>query len=445
LPKQTKNDHYQGWVYTPVTIYDLDEHCCLAINKAGKALILITAIVLGAVSIGAPAYVEGSEFRIQPSILLSEEYNDNVLLTATGKSDDYITSTAPSLSLVYLAPKWDWNIDYTFNYRYYAKRTIDNRSSQTLTLSNTNRIAADVLFLEVRDQYSRVSLDVMRDFTQESNFVQQSDRNLFTINPYAVLKPLSKMTVTTGYTYMNTWYKDPLAVDRIDHIGYADVRQAISPRSALLAGIKHILHITTFVNYTQDDLYLGLYHEFSGNSSVTCKAGNSWSDFESTGRSTQVFWDATITQRFPTVAVTYETGLSFVTDPLGNRRREDRYLATVRKDVERSSLVVSGGLIEYREAIHKNLENTIYRLTGAFNHNITTKSMLTLDLTAERLDDNRTGASTERYLTGARFEYLAQDQLTLAINYRYTNVYSPDIAFGTYDNNRLIVELRKLF
>jgi uncharacterized protein (PEP-CTERM system associated) len=118
---------------------------------------------------------------------------------------------------------------------------------------------------------------------------------------------------------------------------------------------------------------------------------------------------------------------------------------TVKKDSERSSIAVSGGLIEYREAIHKNLENTIYRLTGAISHNITTKSKFTLDLTAERLDDNQTGASTERYLTGVRFEYLAQEQLTLAIDYRYTNVYSSDISSETYDNNRFTVELRKVF
>jgi hypothetical protein len=430
-------------VYTQVTTYDPDELCCLVIHKAGKALISIAAVILGALSISAPA--DGSEFRIQPSILLSEEYNDNVLLTTQNRSDDYITRAAPSLSVVYLAPRWDWKMDYAFNYQYYSKRTIDNQSTHTLNLSNTNRIAADVLFLVVQDQYSRVSLDIMRDYTQESNFVNQSDRNLLTVNPYLLLRPLSQMTVTTGYIYTDTWYKDPLAIGRTDHIGYADIWQTISPRSALLAGIKHTLDITTIENYTQDDLYLGLNYEFAENSSVMLKVGNSWFDSESTGRSSQAFWDATLSRRYPKVTVTYETGLRFVTDPLGIRRREDRYLATVRKDVERSSIAVSGGLLEYREAIHNNLENTIYRLTGSISHALSIKSKIMIDLTAERLKDYLLGVSTDRYLTGARFEHLAMENLTLALDYRYTNVYSPDVYSLNYYNNRVTVELRKVF
>jgi len=409
------------------------------------SLIWISAIILGAVSIIAPAHVEGSEFRVQPSILLSEEYNDNVLLTTENRYDDYITRTAPSLSGEYLAPKWEWFIAGNYNYLNYEKRTVRNGSYYTLDLMNKNRIMADVLFLEVKDQYSRVSLDVLRDYTQESNFVNQSDRNLLTVHPYLVLKPFSQMSVTTGYFYLDTWYKDPLAIDRTDHIGYADATQELSPRSAVLAGVRHTLDINTIEDYTQDDLYLGLNYEYAENSTVTFKAGNSWFDYAGKGRSSQLFWDAILTQRYPTVTITYETGLRFVPDPLRNLRREDRYLATVRKDVERLSLVVSGGFLEYRNAESKHLENTTYRLTGKLGHAITAKSKLTLDLAAERLDDNQAGTALETYRTGVVFEYVAREKLTLALEYRYTNVYSPDTASDTYDNNRVTVSLRKVF
>jgi hypothetical protein len=424
---------------------DFSQRCFTVINKVGKALIFIAAIVLGAVSLNAPADVEGSELRFQPSILLSEEYNDNVLLTTESKYDDYITRTAPSFSAVYRAHNWEWNVDYNYNYLYYAKKTTRDDSSFDLNLVNKNMIIEDVLFLNVRDQYSRVSLDVTRDYTKESNFVNQTDRNLLTINPYFVLKPLSQMSITTGYIYMDTWYKDPLAIDRTDHIGYADVRQDFSPRSAMIAGVSHTLDINTVEGYTQDDLYLGQYYEYAENSAVTFKVGNTWFDFENKGRVSQMFWEATIIQRYPTVTVTYETGLRFIPDPLQNLRREDRYLATIRKDVERTSLVVSGGLIEYREAEHNHLENTSYQLTGTISHSITTNSKLTLNLAAERLDDNQAGTYLETYRTGVRLEYFPREKLTLALDYRYTNVYSPYISSGTYDNNRFTVELRKIF
>jgi hypothetical protein len=376
---------------------------------------------------------------------MSEEYNDNIFLTSKDEMADYITRIAPSISFLYFAPRWDWDVAYNYNYLYYAKRTTRDDSSFALNLMNKNRIISDVLFLDVQEQYSRVSLDVTRDFTKESNFVNQTDMNLLTINPYLFLKPLSQTTVTTGYRYVDTWYKDPLAIDRTDHIGYTDVRQEISRRSAMIAGFSHSLDINAVEGFTQDDLYLGQYYEYAENSTVTFKAGNTWLNFASKGRVSQVFWEATITQRYPTVTVTYETGLRFIPDPIQNLRREDRYLATIRKDIERTSLVISGGLVEYREAEHKNLENTSYRLTGMISHNLTTKSKFRFDLAAERLDDNQAGTSIETYRTGVRFEYLAQEKLTLALDYRYTNVYSTDISSESYDNNRFTLELRKVF
>jgi len=198
-------------------------------TKTSMAFIAIAAIILCAVTINAPSDVEGSEFRIKPSIVLSEEYNDNVLLTTEGKSDDFITRTVPSISVLYRAPIWDWDIAYYYNYQYFAQKTSSNDSTHTLDLTNKNRIIPEVLFLEVKDKYARVSLDVTRDYTQESTFVNQTDMNLLTINPYLALEPLSQMSLTAGYLYMNTWYKDPLATDRTEHIGYADVRQNLSP------------------------------------------------------------------------------------------------------------------------------------------------------------------------------------------------------------------------
>ncbi len=46
---------------------------------------------------------------------------------------------------------------------------------------------------------------------------------------------------------------------------------------------------------------------------------------------------------------------------------------------------------------------------------------------------------------GARFEHLFTENLTLALDYRYTNVYSPDVYVYNYFNNRFSVELRKVF
>jgi hypothetical protein len=401
--------------------------------------------ILGAVSILLPVTVEGSELHIQPGITFSEEYTDNVLLTTENRYDDYVTSIVPSLSLLYLAPHWDWDIAYDYQYRYYARATLDDESIHALNVTNRNRIINNILFLEVKDQYTRLSLDVLRDYTAESSFANQSDVNLFTFNPYVVLEALTHMTVTTGYLYKDTWYKEPSAVDRKDHIGYVDVRHDLSPRSAITGAARRTWDENIIEGYTQDDISLGLFHEFGEESTITAKIGNSWIDYETTERTSQVIWDVVLIQRLPTVTVSCETGLRFIADPQGILRREDRYLATIRRDVERNSIVVSGGLLEYREAENKHLENTSYLVKGSISHALTTRSKIILDLSLERLKDQPSGDFTDRYFTGARFEKLIMEDLTLALDYRFSNVYSPDVYLENYANNRFAVEVQKFF
>jgi hypothetical protein len=448
LPTLANNDHYQGWVYTQVTIYDLDDLFCSVISKKDNALILIVGIILGALSIMYPTDIEGAEFRLQPGIGISEGYNDNIFLTPGNKSYDYITDIAPSVNIMYKVPLWDWDVSYLYDYRHYARYVDLNtrqNNSNYLNIVNRTRIKDEYMFLDIRDNYSRVSLDPTRDFTKESTFVNQTDRNILTVNPYFIIRPTSQMTLTTGYTYLNTWYKDPNAINTVDNTVYTGLQQDLSRRSIVTAGIRHSQGKNSIQDYTLDDVYLGQSFEYAENSTISVAAGNTWFQTKDAEKITQLTWDANVTHRYSTLTITYETGLRFIPDPYLVLRREDRYLATLRKDAERTSLMLSGGLIEYRDVKYKHLQNTDYRLSGVISHAVTTKSKMILSLTADRWDDNQTGTSTERYLTGVRFEHMPTEKLTLALDYRYTNVYSQYNYLEIYDNNRFTVEFRKVF
>jgi hypothetical protein len=347
--------------------------------------------------------------------------------------------------MIYNVPLWDWNVDYRFDYRDYARNAYHEKKAHILDLLNHTRLIENFFFLDIRDNYSRTSLNVARDYTQESYFVNQTDRNILSVNPYFLWRLTSQMTMTTGYTYSDTWYKNPTAIDQKDHIGYVDVRQELSLRSSMIAGVKHTENDNVLQKYRQDDLYGGYQYEYANNSILTLKAGNSWFDFNKTGRASQVFWDVNFTHHYSTMTVSYDTGLRYIPDPTQVLRREDRYLATVKKDADRTHLSVIGGLTEYRGAQNKHLETTSYRLTGSISHEITTKSKVIFDLTEEWLRDYLVYVNTNRYLAGARFEHLAAENLTLSLDYRYTNVYSPDVYLLNYYNNRFTVELKKVF
>ena len=64
------------------------------------------------------------------------------------------------------------------------------------------------------------------------------------------------------------------------------------------------------------------------------------------------------------MTVSFDTGLSYIPDPLLVVRRVDHYIASVKKTTTRTTLQVSGGLIEYRNAAQKYIEATAYLIDG---------------------------------------------------------------------------------
>ena len=419
---------------------------CLALKRrTGNALIYFMVVILCALSTMAPDHVVGAEFRLQPGIALSEEYNDNIFLVPEKMEYDYIARISPSINILYNVPFWDWKLNYHYDYLRYARHDITQDQTHTLDFANHTRIIDEYVFLDIRDNYARVSLDPTRDYTKESTFVNQTDRSTLTVNPYFIIRPTSQMTVTTGYSYSNTWYKDPTAIDQSEDIIYTGLQEDLSQRSHMTAGIRHTQNRNRVQDYTQDDVYLGQTYEYVENSTLSITVGNSWFDRKEAEKTSQVYWDANLTHRYSTMTVTYETGLRFIPDPNEILRREDRYLATVTKAVERTSLSVSGGLKEYRNIINKHLENSSYQVKGKMSHAITAKSTIILDLGAERLKDYQVYTKVDRYLTGVRFEHLAAETLTVALDYRYSNVYSPDVYTDNYYNNRFSIEIRKAF
>jgi hypothetical protein len=403
------------------------------------------AFMLGAWAVIFSVVAEAAEYRIQTAILFSEEYNDNIFLLAENRLSDYITHVAPALLFTYKAPFWDWDMKFAYDYPYYARNSVTNNDAYSASLTNQSRIINDVLFLNLRDNYERVSLDVTRDYTQESSVVNQSDRNIFVVNPYFVVKPSKRTTVTTGYTYINTWYKDPAAIDTVDRIGSLEINQEVSTRLTMTVGIKRTQNENTLQEYAKDELFLTQRFEFASDSLATVTIGNGWFDFPSLGKASSAFWDANIVLRYSATAVIFETGRRFIPDPFTLLRKEDRYLVTIRRDVERTSVVVSGGVIDYRNVGYNTLETSTHRLNGMLSHAVTTKSKIIFNLDVQHERDHQTGTTTDRYLSGVRFEHLAAEKLTVALDYRYTNVYVPENYYMNYYNNRYTVELRKIF
>jgi uncharacterized protein (PEP-CTERM system associated) len=151
------------------------------------ALFPAVVSLIGIVLLVTVSEADAAEYRVEPSLMVSEEYNDNIFLTPQNRQDDYISTFHPAVHFTYAASLWDWDLYYAYDYRYFS-RTYPHHDDMTdatrAALSNLTRIVEDFFFLALRDDYSKVSLDVARDFTAQSPFVNQTDQNIATVNPY---------------------------------------------------------------------------------------------------------------------------------------------------------------------------------------------------------------------------------------------------------------------
>jgi len=409
-----------------------------------RAIVLAIAGLLLTILL-APRRVSGAEFMIQPAFSLSEEYNDNIFLTTTNRQQDYITSAIPAVKLFYKTDLWAWDVDYAYIYRYYAEGKVTDDSTQTAHVTNKTELIKNTFFIALKDDYSRVSLDLARDYTQESLSVNQTDENIFTVNPYIIVRNESRSPIELGYIYLSTWYKDPSAIGYLEQTEYAKMTTELSSHTTFTTGARYSRNMNNVDTFDKFDIYAGPQYTYAPDSYIYLIVGNSLLDFDTTGHTSQAFWNAGLTHQYSTITVSLYTGLSYIPDPTYVVRRVDSYIASLKKTTTRMTLQFSCGMTEYRDAAKKYLEEDTYQVEGSAKYSFSPRSAVTVDVSVEQLRDYLNDYKQNVYLNRLRFEHQATGKLTLALEYRYQNAYSPDVYTYNYYNNRIIGEMKMAF
>lgn len=388
-----------------------------------------------------------AELAVEPGLTLSEEYNDNVFLAPQNPKTDYITRILPSIHMVYTAPIWEWDFAYAYDLRYYANRTRTNDSTHFLALTNHTGKIRDFLYLDVKDVYRRVSLDTTRDYTEQSLFFNQTDVNEFSLSPYARFKLSSHTTGTAGYQYRNLWYRERGSVDKDEHTVFGEFVNELSLRTSITAGARLARVDSDLLTYNKADVYAGPRFEYTDGSFLWVRLGSTWLDSNQRESTTQGYWDAGIQHRFRTYTLSFLAALVYIDDPRRVQRREDRYAALFQKETERTAITAQAARSEYRDIFNKHLETTSHSIGGTVGYRFTEALRTTYRLHIQRDEDNRMRTYSMLYLNALRGEYLFPANTTIALEYRFQHGYSPDAVNYelNHDNNRAVLEIRKLF
>jgi hypothetical protein len=384
---------------------------------------------------------DAADFELTPSLSLSEEYDDNVFLSNTDKKGDFITRLVPEIAIKYKTSFWDWAIKGAADYRYYANRTVSDNIAPFLDAKGKIELLKERLFLDVSDLYQRTSLSLATDFTQVSLSQDQSDKNVFTASPYVLLRPSSLLTVKTGYTYANIWYKDPDAVNKTDHTGYMEATYELSARVMMTAGYRFTYEDSDLSILYRHDVYAGSRYEYAEGSFVEAKIGNSWLDYREGDNFSKPTWNVTLHHTFSLLTLDMTTSQDFQEDPLGSLNLTTTYSVGVRRELKKAKIGLIGFLREYDES-DTGVKTKNYGATADLFYEIAPKTNGKCWFTVERLKDEEVDDTTRRYTLNVQFDHAIYKNVLLTLMYQHTESRSSEIASNEYTANRVMAGLR---
>lgn len=396
------------------------------------------------------SFSANAELRIEPSLTLSEEYNDNILLDNENNYEEYISRITPAFNLRYKVPRIALDVDYSFEYRYYAKYNTypggrQDEAVHGLDAQGGLEIAKDLLFLNVTDSYQRVSLSAERDFTQDSPVVNQSDRNILTVNPYFIVRQFSPLSFVTGYRYEKTDYKDPEGIDSTRDIVHADIKCDLSPKSAVGVGYAYTKEESDISTYAKNDVFAVALHQFAEKSKVFAKFGTSYLDFEEGERYSELYWQGVVSYVLDRWSLTADSGRDYSYNPTGNPLREDYYRILIGREDGRAELNLLIYLYDYWDTGIQALDTRNYGTDWHISYEVTPRMTTSFNFTIEKYEKKLIDTYTRRYFAGISIDYSISNSLYLSVLYRYVDSESPDIQIDNYYNNRVIIGLRKNF
>ena len=388
---------------------------------------------------------QGAEFEVHPSIAVNEEYTDNVFETRNNRISDFITRALPGIALTYKAPALEGNLSYLFDYRYYARRSRGTDSTHVLSANGRLTAVGNILFLDVTDEYRRVSLDVTRDVVKESLFLNQSDQNVMTVSPFLVLRLDPTTTMNTGYRFVDTRYFESPGIDKTNHVGFAEMTHEFSRKWKLNANYHYTLEEAQTIEYTRHDASVGSRYEYSDTSFIFGNIGNSWIRYDNSHKLNNILWSAGISHTFDTLTASFNTSVTYDEDPLRNITQQTNYRGELGKRFHNGSLGLN---FAYSEFIitETNTLNTKKYSSGIKTHYEFSRNLTgNLSFLAERYNRELLHSYTRRLLSEADITYLTGKDWSVALNYVNADYYSAGIPEDNKQVNRVSLEIKKRF
>ena len=159
----------------------------------------------------AAGTVQAAEWRFEPEITVGGTYTDNLELAPEGlEESDFVTELRPSFSLEGASARFQADIDYQFQYFYFAEDSDQDSSYHNLAATTTTSIVPERFFFDLNGGYGQSLVDPTDPIPVSNVLVSGNLTDYWTVdgNPY-FLQPIGNRTsARLSYQYGIVRYPD---------------------------------------------------------------------------------------------------------------------------------------------------------------------------------------------------------------------------------------------
>ncbi len=395
----------------------------------------------------APSF---AEFSLNPSISVKEEYNDNIFLTETGRTDDFITTINPKIVLKYSPYRTiNFDLDYGLNFTFYSENTnlndTDLNEAQRLNFQTMIKPSSR-FYINISDTYERVPVDIRNPTSPENLFLNLTDRNVFTASPNMILPFTDTISTTIGYSYTNIWYRDPSLVNSDTHSAFLTLDKKFSPK---INGAVHYEYYTyrpdlngegsnvAEAKYDRHEASAKMDYRITPSVTINGSLGVAWFNYQDVDNIREFIWNIGTDNIFKiteNTSVGFNYGIHFNDSPTSGLFKSHR--VDINVETGKTIKLTVNSYYTIDEYLDSDREDEIAGVAIDISRSVSKRIDVSLNGQWEKQEfsgGNEDG-KVHRYGAGSSINYILGRHITTGAAYRY-DVRKSDIVSDDYINN----------
>jgi|GEM_PF-1821638 hypothetical protein len=238
-----------------------------------KFLWIISPFTAAVLAVSGTAFA--LDYKADLSLTSIEQYNDNIFLSHTEKTHDYITEFNPSAMLSTKTETADVSLQYSPLFSYYKTHTEKNDVAQQANAQGlfklTDRLTAGLsdVFLQTKD------LLTVRSVEGVGPLVSAKDKiTMNTLTGNLAYRVSEQLTLTPSVIYNTTSNSEVGFSDITTYTGAVDISYLLTGRTTLKARVEYdIYEYSIGGNVDEQKDVIGVLHKFTPTFSVDANVG----------------------------------------------------------------------------------------------------------------------------------------------------------------------------